>query len=78
MGHVTRMGNMINGYILVWKPRGERKFGRPRKYDIQKKLLEIWLEGVDWIHVDQGKQWTFARPKSTSLSHTKHILCFFP
>jgi hypothetical protein len=29
-GHVARMGEMINAYILVGKPKGKRPLGRSR------------------------------------------------
>jgi hypothetical protein len=40
--------------MLVGKPEGKRSFGRQRTRwvdDISVDFGEIWLEGVDWIHL---------------------------
>jgi hypothetical protein len=40
------------------KPEGKRPLGRPRcrwDYNIKIDIKEIGLEGVDWIHLDQGR-----------------------
>jgi hypothetical protein len=61
-GHVARMGCMINAYkILVGKPDVKRPLRRPRhRWDdnIRMNVREIGWEGVDWIHLAQGRdQW---------------------
>jgi hypothetical protein len=46
------MGNVSN--ILVGKPEGKRKLGRPgRRWEdyIRMDLREIGWEGVDWLHL---------------------------
>jgi len=54
-GHVARMGEMGNvSNILVGKPEGKRKLGRPgRRWEdyIRMDLREIGWEGVDWLHL---------------------------
>jgi hypothetical protein len=51
----------IHNNILDGKPEGERQLGRPRRRwedNIEMDLREIWWEGVDWIHLAQGRdQW---------------------
>jgi len=58
-GHAARMGEMRNGYtILVGKPKGKIQLGRPKlRWEdiINMYLTEIWYEGVDWIHLSQGR-----------------------
>jgi len=60
-GHVTRMGEMGNTYMLAGKPEGKRPLGRRRhkwKDHIRMDLWKIWLGGVDWMHLAQGReQW---------------------
>jgi hypothetical protein len=52
-GHVARMGEMSNMYmLLVGKPEGKRPLGRPRRRwinNMKRDLLEIGLSVVDWI-----------------------------
>jgi hypothetical protein len=47
--------------ILVGKPEGKRPLGRPRRrweHNIRMDLTEIEWDGVDWIHLAQGRdQW---------------------
>jgi hypothetical protein len=54
------MGKMKNTYnILVERPERKRALGRPRrkrKDKIKMDLIELGLEGVDWIHVAQDRQ----------------------
>jgi hypothetical protein len=49
----------ISAYtIVIEKPEGKRKLGRPRcRWDdnIKKDLKEIGLQGVDWVHVAQDR-----------------------
>jgi hypothetical protein len=56
-GHIARMEKIRNEYkMLVGKPKGKRPFGRPRhrwEDNIRMDLIEINLEGVDWIHLVQ-------------------------
>jgi hypothetical protein len=42
--------------ILVGKPEG-RLLGRPRRRsqdNVKMNLMEVGLEGVDWIHLSKG------------------------
>jgi hypothetical protein len=46
--------------ILVGKPEGKRLIGGPNRRwedNIEMDLREIGLEGVDWIHRAQGRNW---------------------
>jgi len=47
--------------ILVGKAEGKRSLGRPRRIwedNIRMDLREIRWEGVDWMHLAQGRdQW---------------------
>jgi hypothetical protein len=56
-GHVARMGETRNAYrILVGKPEGKRRLGRPRRKwvdNIKMDLREIGWGGVDWIELAQ-------------------------
>jgi hypothetical protein len=48
------MGEMVNAYkILVGEPEEKRALGRTRRRweDIQMDLMEIRLEGINWIHL---------------------------
>jgi hypothetical protein len=60
-GHVARMGEKRNAYrLLVGKPEGKRRLGRPRCRwvdNIKMDLLGIGWGGVDWIGLaqDRGK-----------------------
>jgi hypothetical protein len=58
-GHVTRMGEKRNVYmLLVGKPEGKRPLGRPRCRwidNIKVDLLEIGLNVVDWIGLAQDR-----------------------
>jgi hypothetical protein len=61
-GHVTRMGEIRNSYkILIEKPEGKRPLWRPRRrweHNIRMDHREMWLKGVDWIHLPQdGDKW---------------------
>jgi hypothetical protein len=61
-GDVARMGEMRNVYkILVGKPEEKRQLKRPGLTwddNIRISLREIQWEGVDWIHLAQGRvQW---------------------
>jgi hypothetical protein len=53
------MGQVINAYkILVGTPEGKRPPGRSRRRredNIKIDLMEIVLEGVDWIHLAQDR-----------------------
>jgi hypothetical protein len=62
VGHVTRMGEKRNACrILVGKPEGKRRVGRPRRrwaYNIKMDLGEIGWGGMDWIDLAQDMdQW---------------------
>jgi hypothetical protein len=57
------MGEKRNGYrILVGKPEGKRRVGRPRRKwmdSIKVDLREIGWDGMDWIDLAQDRdQWT--------------------
>jgi hypothetical protein len=58
-GHVARMGEKRNVYrLLVGKPEGKRKLGRPKRRwidNIKKDLLEIGVNVVDWIGLAQDR-----------------------
>jgi hypothetical protein len=53
------MGEKRNVYrLLVGKPEGKKPLGRPRRRwidNIKMELLEIGLNGVDWIGLVQGR-----------------------
>jgi hypothetical protein len=55
------MGEIRHAYkILVGKPEGKRPLGRHRrrwKDNIKLDLMEILLEGVEWIHLAQDRDW---------------------
>jgi hypothetical protein len=58
-GHETRMGGMRNACnILVGKPDGKRRLGKPRgrwEDNITIGRREIVWEGVDWMHLAQDR-----------------------
>jgi hypothetical protein len=61
-GHVARMGEGKGVYrILVGRPEGKRPLGRPRRRwggNIKLNLREIWIDGANWIRLDQDRvQW---------------------
>jgi hypothetical protein len=64
VGHVAYMGDMRNAYrILVGEPEGKRPLRRPRHRqgdDIKIYLREIKMEGINWIHLAQDKDWWWA------------------
>jgi hypothetical protein len=53
------MGENRNAYrLLVGKPEGKRPVRRPRRrwvYNIKMHLLQIGLDGVDWIGLAQDR-----------------------
>jgi hypothetical protein len=56
------MGEMRNPYtILVGKPERKRPHGRSRyrlKDNIRRNLRGVGWEGVDWMHMTEGRdQW---------------------
>jgi hypothetical protein len=56
------MVEIRNAYnILVGKPEGKRPPGRPRcrwEVNITMYLMQIWWEGVDWMHLAEDRnQW---------------------
>jgi hypothetical protein len=60
--HVARTLEKENAYRnLVWKPEGNNQLGRPRNKEennIEIKLEEIGLKGVNWINLSPVKhQW---------------------
>jgi len=60
-GHVARMGQVRNSYILIEKPERKRILGRPKhrwEDNIRMDLKKTGREGVDWIHLAQDRdQW---------------------
>jgi hypothetical protein len=58
-GHVARMGEKGNMYrLLVGKPEGKIRLGRPRRRwidNIKMDLLVIGLSVVDWIGLAQDR-----------------------
>jgi hypothetical protein len=66
-GHVARMGEMRDVYILVGRPEGRRPLGRPRRRwedNIMMDLREIWFGDVDWI------QWAQVRDRWRAVVNT--------
>jgi hypothetical protein len=52
------MGEMINAYIFVGKPEGNRQLGRSRRRcedNIRIDLREIGSEVVHWVHLAQDR-----------------------
>jgi hypothetical protein len=47
--------------VLVGRPEGRRPLGRPRRRwedNIKMYLREIWIDGANWIQLDQDRlQW---------------------
>jgi hypothetical protein len=44
--------------VLVGRPEGKRPLGRPRhrwEDDIKMDLREIWIDGANWIQLDQDR-----------------------
>jgi hypothetical protein len=60
-GHVTRMEKKDAYRILLGKPEGKRRLGRPRRRwmdNIKMDLWEIGWGGLDWIDLAQERdQW---------------------
>jgi hypothetical protein len=58
-GHVARIGEGRNVYrVLVGKPEGKRRLGRPRQSwedGIKMDLGEIGWRCVEWIHLAQDR-----------------------
>jgi hypothetical protein len=62
--HEASMGEGRGVYrVLVGRPKGKRKLGRPRprhrwKYNIKMDLSEIGIDGANWTHlVQNGVRW---------------------
>jgi hypothetical protein len=57
--HAARIGEKRNAYrILVGKPEGKRRLGRPRRKwvdNIKINLRETGWDGMDWIDLAQVK-----------------------
>jgi hypothetical protein len=53
------MGRLRNAYkILIGKPEGNRPFRKLRRMwedNIRIDPREVWLAGVDWINLTQGR-----------------------
>jgi hypothetical protein len=61
-GHVARMGEGRDIYrVLVGRPKSKRPRGRPRRRwedNIKLDLMEIGINGANWIHLAHGRvQW---------------------
>jgi hypothetical protein len=58
-GHVARMWERRNAYrLLVGKPEGRRRLGRPRRRwldSIRMDLVEVGWSDVDWIGLAQDR-----------------------
>jgi hypothetical protein len=58
-GHVARMGEKRNAYmVLLGNPEERRPLGRPRRRwvdDIKMDLREIEWYGIDWIDLAQDR-----------------------
>jgi hypothetical protein len=58
-GHEERMGEGRGVYRdLVWRPKGKRPLGRPRRRwedNIKMDLRELGINGADWIQLAQGR-----------------------
>jgi hypothetical protein len=58
-GHVVQIGKKRNVYrLLVGKPEGKRPLGRSRRRwidNIKMNLLEMGVDGVDWIGLTQDR-----------------------
>jgi len=60
-GHVARMGERRGVYrVLMWKPKGKRLLGRPRrkledniKMDLQEVDVGVWT-GSSWLRTGTG------------------------
>jgi hypothetical protein len=63
--HVARMGEGRGVYrVLVWRPKGKRPLGRPRRRrekNIKLDLGEIGIDGANWIQLaqDRVRWWAF-------------------
>jgi len=62
VGHVAHIGQGRGVYrVLVGRPKGKRLLGRPRhrwEDNIKMDLREIWIDGANWIQLDQDRvQW---------------------
>jgi hypothetical protein len=59
-GHVARIGENRNEYkILVGKPEGKRRLGRPRRTwvdNIKMDLREIGWGVMDWIYLAEDRE----------------------
>jgi hypothetical protein len=59
VGYVACMRDKRNTYTaLVGKPEGQRPLGRPRhgsEDDTKIDLIEIGLEGMDWIYLAKDR-----------------------
>jgi hypothetical protein len=57
--HIARMGGTRNSYkVLVGKPKGKRRFERPRcrlEDNIKMGLKDIGYKDVDWISLAQDR-----------------------
>jgi len=61
-GHVACMEEGRGVYrVLVGRTKGKRPLGRPKhrwEDNIKMDLREIWINGVNWIHLAQDRvQW---------------------
>jgi hypothetical protein len=61
-GHVARVGEGRGVYrVLVGRPEGKRPLGRRRRRwedNIKMDLMEIWIDGANWIQLAQDRvQW---------------------
>jgi hypothetical protein len=57
-GHVARLGEKNVYRLLVEKPEGKRRLGRPRRRwmdNVKMDLLEIGVNVLDWIGLAQDR-----------------------
>jgi hypothetical protein len=58
VGHVARMGERRNAYMLVGKSEGRRPLGGPRRRwldNIRMDLVEVGWGDVDWVGLTQDR-----------------------
>ena len=57
-GHVARMGEGSDVYMVLGKPEGKRPLGKPRRRwedNTNMDLREVGCRGMDWIDLAQNR-----------------------
>ena len=57
-GHVARMGEGSDVYMVLGKPEGKRPLGKPRRRwedNTNMGLREVGCRGMDWIELAQDR-----------------------